>query len=150
MMETSALGGSLAKLSLPWLQNGTNAVVFMLPATRYGRSAKNSVIGLTNRLIAPWVQRAYTAFPESEKHFKQGVILRAGVPIRGGFGHAAYLPQLAAPRVLVLGGSQGAKSLNEAVPLALAQAATNITVVHQCGAAHAGAANAPSLTRCMC
>jgi UDP-N-acetylglucosamine--N-acetylmuramyl-(pentapeptide) pyrophosphoryl-undecaprenol N-acetylglucosamine transferase len=96
----------------------------------------NSVIGLTNRLIAPWVQRAYTAFPESEKHFKQSVILRAGVPIRGGFGHAAYLPQLAAPRVLVLGGSQGAKSLNEAVPLALAQAATNITVVHQCGAAH--------------
>ena len=96
----------------------------------------NSVIGLTNRLMAPWVQRAYTAFPESEKHLKDSVILRAGVPIRGGFGHAPYLPQLAAPRVLVLGGSQGAQSLNECVPLALAEAASNITVVHQCGAAH--------------
>jgi UDP-N-acetylglucosamine--N-acetylmuramyl-(pentapeptide) pyrophosphoryl-undecaprenol N-acetylglucosamine transferase len=96
----------------------------------------NSVIGLANRLIAPLVQRAYTAFPESEKHFKESVVLRAGVPIRGGFGHAAYTPDLARPRILVLGGSQGAQSLNEAVPRALAQTATNVTVVHQCGAAH--------------
>jgi UDP-N-acetylglucosamine--N-acetylmuramyl-(pentapeptide) pyrophosphoryl-undecaprenol N-acetylglucosamine transferase len=96
----------------------------------------NSVIGLANRLIAPLVQRAYTAFPESERHFKPGVVLRAGVPIRGGFGHAPYRPQLAAPRVLVLGGSQGAKSLNEAVPRALAQSASSVSVVHQCGAAH--------------
>jgi UDP-N-acetylglucosamine--N-acetylmuramyl-(pentapeptide) pyrophosphoryl-undecaprenol N-acetylglucosamine transferase len=96
----------------------------------------NSVIGLANRLIAPLVQRAYTAFPESEKHFKQSVVLRAGVPIRGGFGHSPYAPKLAQPRILVLGGSQGAKSLNEAVPRALAQTAANVSVVHQCGAAH--------------
>jgi UDP-N-acetylglucosamine--N-acetylmuramyl-(pentapeptide) pyrophosphoryl-undecaprenol N-acetylglucosamine transferase len=96
----------------------------------------NSVIGLANRLIAPLVQRAYTAFPESEKHFKESVVLRAGVPIRGGFGHSAYIPRLAQPRILVLGGSQGAQSLNEAVPRALAQIAENVSVVHQCGAAH--------------
>jgi UDP-N-acetylglucosamine--N-acetylmuramyl-(pentapeptide) pyrophosphoryl-undecaprenol N-acetylglucosamine transferase len=96
----------------------------------------NSVIGLANRLIAPLVQRAYTAFPETEKHFKESVVLRTGVPIRGGFGHSAYTPNLAQPRVLVLGGSQGAQSLNEAVPRALAQTAANVSVVHQCGAAH--------------
>jgi UDP-N-acetylglucosamine--N-acetylmuramyl-(pentapeptide) pyrophosphoryl-undecaprenol N-acetylglucosamine transferase len=96
----------------------------------------NSVIGLANRLIAPLVQRAYTAFPESERHFKDSVVLRAGVPIRGGFGHAPYTPHLTAPGILVLGGSQGAKALNEAVPQALAQAASNIRIVHQCGAAH--------------
>jgi UDP-N-acetylglucosamine--N-acetylmuramyl-(pentapeptide) pyrophosphoryl-undecaprenol N-acetylglucosamine transferase len=96
----------------------------------------NSVIGLSNRLIAPLVQRAYTAFPESERHFKGSVVLRAGVPIRGGFGHSPYLPNLAAPRVLVLGGSQGAQALNEAVPRAFAQAQGNLTVVHQCGSAH--------------
>jgi UDP-N-acetylglucosamine--N-acetylmuramyl-(pentapeptide) pyrophosphoryl-undecaprenol N-acetylglucosamine transferase len=96
----------------------------------------NSVIGLANRLIAPLVQRAYTAFPESEKYFKKSVVLRAGVPIRGGFGYSAYTPNLAQPRILVLGGSQGAQSLNEAVPRALAQTAANISVVHQCGAAH--------------
>src|SRR5262245_19594040 len=46
-MERSALGGSERKLSLPVLQNGTNAVVFMFPAIRSGRSAKNTVTGLT-------------------------------------------------------------------------------------------------------
>ena len=96
----------------------------------------NSVIGLANRLIAPLVQRAYTAFPESERHFKPSVVLRAGVPIRAGFTRHVYEPRLSALRVLVLGGSQGAKSLNEAVPHALAQTATNVVVTHQCGAAH--------------
>ena len=96
----------------------------------------NSVIGLANRLIAPLVQRAYTAFPESERHFKQSVVLRAGVPIRDGFTRAPYAPHLNALRILVLGGSQGAKSLNEAVPHALAQTQANVVVVHQCGAAH--------------
>jgi UDP-N-acetylglucosamine--N-acetylmuramyl-(pentapeptide) pyrophosphoryl-undecaprenol N-acetylglucosamine transferase len=96
----------------------------------------NSVIGLANRLIAPLVQRAYTAFPESERHFKASVVLRAGVPIRNGFAQVPYMPRLDAPRVLVLGGSQGAKSLNEAVPRALAHLASNVRVVHQCGAAH--------------
>jgi len=100
----------------------------------------NSVIGLANRLIAPLVQRAYTAFPESEKHFKKSVILRAGVPIRAGFARAAYAANALGFRILVLGGSQGAKALNEAVPRALAQIPANITVVHQCGAAHEAAA----------
>jgi len=102
----------------------------------------NSVIGLANRLIAPLVQRAYTAFPESEKHFKKSVILRAGVPIRTGFSRAAYAANALGFRILVLGGSQGAKALNEAVPRALAQIPANITVVHQCGAAHEAAARA--------
>jgi UDP-N-acetylglucosamine--N-acetylmuramyl-(pentapeptide) pyrophosphoryl-undecaprenol N-acetylglucosamine transferase len=96
----------------------------------------NSVIGLSNRLIAPLVQRAYTAFPESEKHFKNSVVLRAGVPIRRGFARAHYAPNGLGFRILVLGGSQGAKALNEAVPRAVAQTAANISVVHQCGAAH--------------
>ncbi|HEY0465948.1 MAG TPA: UDP-N-acetylglucosamine--N-acetylmuramyl-(pentapeptide) pyrophosphoryl-undecaprenol N-acetylglucosamine transferase [Polyangiaceae bacterium] len=96
----------------------------------------NSVIGLANRLIAPFVQRAYTAFPESERHFKSSLVLRAGVPIRRGFAAVPFMPRLDAPRVLVLGGSQGAKSLNEAVPRALAHLAANVRVVHQCGAAH--------------
>ena len=99
----------------------------------------NSVIGLANRLIAPLVQRAYTAFPESERHFKRSVVLRAGVPIREGFTRAPYAPHLSALRILVLGGSQGAKSLNEAVPHALAQTQANVVVVHQCGAAHEAA-----------
>lgn len=96
----------------------------------------NSVIGLANRLIAPLVQRAYTAFPESEKHFKTSVVLRAGVPIRAGFSRAPYAPDTSALRILVLGGSQGAKALNEAVPRAVAELKRPVRVVHQSGAAH--------------
>src|SRR5262245_42956345 len=42
----SALGGSERKLSLPVLQKGTNAVVFLFPAMRSGRSEKNRVVEL--------------------------------------------------------------------------------------------------------
>ena len=45
----------------------------------------NAVIGLSNRLVAPFVQRAYTAFEAAESHFRRRVVLRAGVPIRAGF-----------------------------------------------------------------
>jgi len=95
----------------------------------------NSVIGLANRLIAPFVQRAYTAFPESEGHFRRKVVLRAGVPLRAGFEPVPFAPH-SPLRVLVLGGSQGAKALNEAVPQALAQIKLDFTVIHQCGRAH--------------
>ena len=96
----------------------------------------NAVIGLSNRLIAPLVQRAYTAFPESERQFRTGVVLRSGVPIRAGFVPRPYTRSGPKLRVLVLGGSQGARALNEAVPEALARASCPIEVTHQCGRAH--------------
>jgi hypothetical protein len=46
-MEMSALGGSERKLSLPLLQNGTNAAVLMFAAMRSGRSENITVTGLT-------------------------------------------------------------------------------------------------------
>jgi UDP-N-acetylglucosamine--N-acetylmuramyl-(pentapeptide) pyrophosphoryl-undecaprenol N-acetylglucosamine transferase len=102
----------------------------------------NAEIGLANRLIAPFVQRAYIAFPESQRYFKREVTLQTGVPIRAGFEPAPYAPVPGQLRVLVLGGSQGAKSLNEAVPRALAELGQGVSVVHQCGHAHEAEARA--------
>jgi UDP-N-acetylglucosamine--N-acetylmuramyl-(pentapeptide) pyrophosphoryl-undecaprenol N-acetylglucosamine transferase len=96
----------------------------------------NAVIGLSNRLVAPLVQRAYTAFAPAERHFRAAVVRRLGVPIRAGFEPHGSTWTGGARRILVLGGSQGAKSLNEAVPAALAQASAPLTAVHQCGRAH--------------
>jgi UDP-N-acetylglucosamine--N-acetylmuramyl-(pentapeptide) pyrophosphoryl-undecaprenol N-acetylglucosamine transferase len=103
----------------------------------------NAEVGLANRLIAPFVQRAYVAFDYSQRYFKRGVTVQTGAPIRGGFEPAPYrAPEKNRLSVLVLGGSQGAKSLNEAVPKALSQLGEGVRVVHQCGRAHEAAASA--------
>jgi UDP-N-acetylglucosamine--N-acetylmuramyl-(pentapeptide) pyrophosphoryl-undecaprenol N-acetylglucosamine transferase len=99
----------------------------------------NAVIGLANRLVAPLVNRAYTAFPEPESHFRSGVVLRSGVPIRAGFEPQPYQRSSGPLRVLVLGGSQGARALNETVPEALGRATAGVRVVHQCGIEHESA-----------
>lgn len=97
----------------------------------------NSVMGLANRLTVPLVSRAYLAFPQAERHFAKGTALATGVPIRPGFEPRPYSRQSGPLRVLVIGGSQGAKSLNETVPAALAKVHAALSVTHQCGAAHA-------------
>ncbi len=102
----------------------------------------NSVIGLANQLIAPFVQRAYTAFRVTEQKFSPSVVLATGVPLRPGFSPRPYVRRGRKVRVLVLGGSQGAKTLNETLPEALAAVRSPISVVHQCGRAHAEAVQA--------
>ncbi len=96
----------------------------------------NAVVGLANALTAPMVQRAYTAFPEAEAAFAPARVRRLGVPLRAGFEPCPFEPRGRIREVLVLGGSQGAKSLNEAVPEALAAFKDRIHVVHQCGPKH--------------
>jgi UDP-N-acetylglucosamine--N-acetylmuramyl-(pentapeptide) pyrophosphoryl-undecaprenol N-acetylglucosamine transferase len=98
----------------------------------------NAAIGLANQLVAPLVQRGYTAFAGAERWFRKKTVLRSGVPIRKGFEPRPFDVEAVVGarrrwQVLVLGGSQGAKALNEAVPRALAQASTDVEVVHQCG-----------------
>jgi UDP-N-acetylglucosamine--N-acetylmuramyl-(pentapeptide) pyrophosphoryl-undecaprenol N-acetylglucosamine transferase len=95
----------------------------------------NSVLGLANRLLTPIAMRSYVAFPETEKWLRPSTILRAGVPLRRAFTKADYTPN-ARVRALVLGGSQGAKALNETVPEAIALALASgidLEVVHQTG-----------------
>jgi UDP-N-acetylglucosamine--N-acetylmuramyl-(pentapeptide) pyrophosphoryl-undecaprenol N-acetylglucosamine transferase len=99
----------------------------------------NNVLGLANRLLTPFAERAYVAFPEVERQLRPSVVMRSGVPLRGGFRAAPYVPSNGPLKVLVLGGSQGAKALNEVVPNALALAVSrgvSLDVVHQAGHAH--------------
>jgi UDP-N-acetylglucosamine--N-acetylmuramyl-(pentapeptide) pyrophosphoryl-undecaprenol N-acetylglucosamine transferase len=99
----------------------------------------NSVLGLSNKLLTPFAERAYVAFPEVERQLRPSVVMRSGVPLRLGFKAVPYAPSADLVRVLVLGGSQGAKALNEVVPQALALAlarGVRLDVVHQAGHAH--------------
>ena len=95
----------------------------------------NSVLGLANRLMTPLVARAYVVFPDAERRFRPSIVRRLGLPIRPGFAPSPYVAGASA-RVLVLGGSQGAQALNEAVPRAIALAKADVPalrVVHQAG-----------------
>jgi UDP-N-acetylglucosamine--N-acetylmuramyl-(pentapeptide) pyrophosphoryl-undecaprenol N-acetylglucosamine transferase len=94
----------------------------------------NSVMGLANRLTAPLVQRAYLAFDDPERHFKPSAVLKSGVPLRTGFLPQPFRRDSAELKVLVLGGSQGAQSLNETLPEALAKTHASVQITHQCGA----------------
>jgi UDP-N-acetylglucosamine--N-acetylmuramyl-(pentapeptide) pyrophosphoryl-undecaprenol N-acetylglucosamine transferase len=96
----------------------------------------NSVLGLSNRLLTPFAERSYVAFPEAERFLRPSTVRRLGVPLRRAFAPAAYAARPGPMRVLVLGGSQGAKGLNEAVPRAVALAVrggADVVVTHQTG-----------------
>lgn len=95
----------------------------------------NSVIGLANWLAAPFVQRAYTAFEITDAHFAPSLVMRSGVPLRPGFEPVPCRVHAGPLNLLVLGGSQGAKSLNHVLPEALCRI-PELKITHQCGRAH--------------
>ena len=113
---------------------------------------QNAYVGLTNRLLARFVGRAYLSFEETEALFGEKRARTLGNPVRRAFVETARLAltdpegfEARARRVLVLGGSQGAKALDESVPAALAQAgvtALGLQIVHQASAASVDAVKA--------
>lgn len=97
---------------------------------------QNSVAGLANKVLAQVADRVFTAFPGV---FKTGQWV--GNPLRQGFTQQAspaerFAGRTGPLRVLVVGGSLGAKALNDIVPqaLALMPEASRPQVIHQSGA----------------
>jgi UDP-N-acetylglucosamine--N-acetylmuramyl-(pentapeptide) pyrophosphoryl-undecaprenol N-acetylglucosamine transferase len=100
---------------------------------------QNSVPGLANRVLATVADRVLSAFPGA---FRRGT--RTGNPVRPEIAAVApperrYAGRVGPLRVLVLGGSLGAKALNDVVPraLALIPGESRPLVTHQAGAQHA-------------
>jgi UDP-N-acetylglucosamine--N-acetylmuramyl-(pentapeptide) pyrophosphoryl-undecaprenol N-acetylglucosamine transferase len=95
----------------------------------------NMTPGLANRLVGPVARRVYTAFEETSRSFPAAAVLRTGVALRPGFEPSPYeWDGKGQPlRVLVLGGSQGARSLNDVVAPALSRIKLPLSIVHQVG-----------------
>lgn len=104
---------------------------------------QNSYPGITNRLLAKRVQRICVAFEGMERWFAPEKIVLTGNPLRpqaidieGKKSEALTFFGLdeSKPVVLVTGGSQGARSINEAILAGLNELVqANLQLIWQCG-----------------
>lgn len=97
----------------------------------------NAVPGMANRLIGRWVTMAAVNFAAASSYFRKAEV--TGIPVRAAFFGLQPKPADSAPRLLVFGGSQGARVLNQRMPeiaRALLEAVPELTILHQSGARH--------------
>lgn len=92
--------------------------------------------GLANRWLGRFARAVFVQFEESARYFPAGRCVRTGVPVRS-------LPRSRAPaepgvvRLLIFGGSQGARALNRAITAGLDRlgGSAGFRITHQTGAA---------------
>ncbi len=99
---------------------------------------QNAVPGFTNRMLMRIASRVLEAIPGTFVANKN--IVCTGNPVRLDLldieePQTRYKKRQGELRVLIIGGSQGARALNQKVPQALAQVTVPLQVIHQCGPA---------------
>jgi len=104
---------------------------------------QNSYAGLTNKVLARWAKRVCVAYPGMDEFFAPEKIVVTGNPVRKDIQQADS--QIEAGRqqfgldarkqtLLIIGGSQGARTLNESIEQGLSQlVAAGIQVIWQTG-----------------
>lgn len=97
-------------------------------------------VGLANRLCIPFASRVCTNFPEAAEVLSSSHTFHTGTPIRQELFTGDKKKGLAfcgfhdkKPVLLVIGGSLGAASVNQAVRSALPQLLKDFQIVHLCG-----------------
>ena len=100
----------------------------------------DSVPGKVNEWAGKWASRVAISFSETAQYFKNTNIELTGNPIRhqvvGGNPEEAletFLLEENIPIILVLGGSQGAEIINEAMTEIIADAVPRYQIIHQTG-----------------
>jgi len=96
---------------------------------------QNASAGLANRVGARWAKRICVSFPKALEEFPASKVSLSGNPVRA---ELFTLPPWSgvAPRVLIFGGSQGARPLNDCMVPAVAQLLQHLPtlqVMHQSG-----------------
>jgi UDP-N-acetylglucosamine--N-acetylmuramyl-(pentapeptide) pyrophosphoryl-undecaprenol N-acetylglucosamine transferase len=96
----------------------------------------NASAGKANRWLSRWAAAAAVGYPETARGLRCPAVV-TGVPVRREFFAVPEPPaEGEAARLLVLGGSQGARQLNRALPAAAARllaALPGASIVHQAG-----------------
>jgi UDP-N-acetylglucosamine--N-acetylmuramyl-(pentapeptide) pyrophosphoryl-undecaprenol N-acetylglucosamine transferase len=94
----------------------------------------NVVPGFANRVVARWVSAAAVHFQETCRYFPNCRV--TGVPVRAAFFSISPRAAGSRPTLLVFGGSQGAKAINDAMISSLAglrERAPQLHIIHQTG-----------------
>jgi len=104
---------------------------------------QNSYPGITNKLLGKTVSKICVAYKELEKYFPKEKIVVTGTPIRKeildlkvirGEGLKFFRLESGKPILLIIGGSQGAQRINDAIARNLDKIlAENISVIWQTG-----------------
>jgi len=96
----------------------------------------NAVPGFTNRVIGRFVSRALINFAETASYFPKGRTETTGLPVREEFFHLPRKQRGDVMNILITGGSQGSRTLNNAArqswPL-FRSAGMRVRIVHQTG-----------------
>jgi len=104
----------------------------------------NAMPGLTNRKIGRFVNRALLSFPDAARFFPPGKSEVTGLPVRPEFFKIRAKQREAKLTILITGGSQGSRTLNEAARGSWSyfhEARFPVRFIHQTGAvAHAALA----------
>ncbi|MBE0597198.1 MAG: undecaprenyldiphospho-muramoylpentapeptide beta-N-acetylglucosaminyltransferase [Desulfuromonadales bacterium] len=96
---------------------------------------QNACPGLTNRLLARWVDRVCLSFIEADCAFHRGRTVLTGNPLRRGMEECPPVPEQQ-PLLLVFGGSRGARAINQGVIAALPlleEFRGRLAILHQSG-----------------
>lgn len=96
---------------------------------------QNTVPGVTNRILGKIVDKVFTSYDSSVQYFPFNKVRITGNPIRKDILRAEITPDKNGPvSILIFGGSQGAYSLNRAVPEAFSKLNhTAVSITHQTG-----------------
>ena len=110
------------------------ALVLRVPTLAF---EPNAVPGLANRLIGKRVSAAAVNFEQTRRFFRNAVV--TGIPVRPEFFVIRPKAAGSAQRLLVFGGSLGARVLNEVMPKiagALLKRFPELEIMHQAGGRH--------------
>lgn len=108
------------------------AILARLPTLAF---EPNYVPGFANRMVGRWVSAGAVHFEHTRRFFRNARVV--GVPVRPEFFAAFPENDGRPPSLLVFGGSQGARAINQAVTQAIATQALSqipgLRVIHQTG-----------------
>lgn len=126
-----------AILGMGGFVSGPVGIAALISRTPLVLHEQNAVAGMTNRWLSSRASRVFAAWPGAFADLPQVQVV--GNPVRADIAALALTERQASKddscplQVLVVGGSRGARALNEAVPAAVASLAIAVQVLHQSG-----------------